>query len=697
MKRNIYAILIACMMTCSMYAQHSITGTVKEQTGDAPVAFATVALLQQDSSIVTGCTTDNDGLFTLQNVASGQYIIRVSFIGYATETRTVAVEQADVSLGIVALKDISAELGEVIVTGQRKAFQMKGGNIIATIENTSLGKETDMMDVLRKIPGMTSSQGELESFAGGKPDIYINGRKVQSIDEVRQLSVKDVKTVELNTNPGSEYDASVSAVLLIRTRRREQGFSMQLEGEARRNHRTSHNENIRLNYNSGSLNLFAMLGFDDDRRRSFQEMETGVATPDTLWRQQTTITSDYASIKQYAWSLGADYAVNEKQSLGIKYDGTRENVADRSPYSTALHANGQPLTVLSGQSYLANRDWENHINTYYAGNLSAATEVNVYADYLRTHKGRDQTSEELSSAYGAAEVVTVNRSDYQVFAVSPKLKHTFGEGRTLTAGADLSLVEGESILTYNGGVADNSETASSESKTAGYVAYEQGGEVFDWNAGLRYERVQYKYHDLLYNTNNIDKTYSNFFPSVGVSVHAGAVRQSFSYRIMTVRPNFNLLNNYTTYLNRFFYQAGNPMLTPQLSHRLQYSFAYKFAYLALGYTHNSDFIGSYFYTLPERPSTVVYSWRNFDRQRRLNATLNLRRRMGFYEPSLTVMWMKNMQEVALTDGIRTVEKPRLIINMNNSLHLPSGFFANIEYQYQSAGSIQIFTFEPSHV
>lgn len=49
----------------------------------------------------------------------------------------------------------------------------------------------------------------------GTPLIYINNRLVRNDNELERLSSTHIKKVTVITNPGPEYDASVSAVVLI--------------------------------------------------------------------------------------------------------------------------------------------------------------------------------------------------------------------------------------------------------------------------------------------------------------------------------------------------------------------------------------------------------------------------------------------------------------------------------------------------
>jgi hypothetical protein len=697
MKRLFIGLFVMSGLSFSLGAQEgkwSVEGAVTDGQGEAVVS-ATVILKQADR-VVTGAISDSAGHYVVGGLEGGEYELHVSFIGYETHVEAVSIG-ANRSLATVTLKEVSSELGEVSVTGRRKSLQVKGSSIVVGVENSSLSRETDVTEILRKIPGMTLSRGELTSFTGWKPAIYINGKRIQSMNEVNQLAVKDIKTVELNTNPGSRYDASVDAVLLITTRRREEGWSMQLDGEWAVNHRLSNVEAVKINYNHEGLNIFASLGYDDSRRKSHQRMQAGVSAGDTVWRQGTTIVSEKNSIRMYTFSAGADYAAGAGHSLGVKYDGAKGTFYDRSPYGSEVYANGRPFASLTGASTLRNADYDHHVNAYYKGRLTEKADVNVYTDYVRSNKDRNQVSHEESAEYGTADIVNDNVSAYVVYAATSELNYAPGEQSQLAAGVSWSRVEGENELTYTGGVAEDSKTRSTEAKVAGYASWTYRNDPFSLEAGLRYEHVRYAYRDVLNRTNDIDRDYTDFFPNVSVS-HAGrALRQSLNYRMMTTRPSFNLLGNYTAYLNRFMYQTGNPGLQPQISHRVRYSAFYRFIYLTLGYVYNSDYIGSYFYSAADNASTVIYSWRNFDRQQQLNATVNLHYRFGIYEPSLTGMFMKNIQQAETSAGTKTIDKPFLIATLNNALHLPGGFFLNVEYQYQSAGSRQIFLFRPTHV
>jgi len=88
MRRNIFFIALFSLCVLAASAQHQLTGTVKDGADGSPVSYATAALLRADSSVVTGVMTGLDGKFVIENIATGNYVPQVSFIGYEKTYRT---------------------------------------------------------------------------------------------------------------------------------------------------------------------------------------------------------------------------------------------------------------------------------------------------------------------------------------------------------------------------------------------------------------------------------------------------------------------------------------------------------------------------------------------------------------------------------------------------------------------------------
>ena len=125
LKKSICCLFTSCLFAGNLYAQHTLSGTVRDHADSSVVAYATVALLTAaDSSIVTGVTTDNAGLFKLENVKPGNYLVRISFIGYETVHRNADVPQQS-DLGEIRLAESANRLNEVVVTANRPFVEQR--------------------------------------------------------------------------------------------------------------------------------------------------------------------------------------------------------------------------------------------------------------------------------------------------------------------------------------------------------------------------------------------------------------------------------------------------------------------------------------------------------------------------------------------------------------------------------------------
>lgn len=669
-----------------------IVGQVIDET-DQAIAYANVVLYSMpDSTYVYGVSTDSKGYFSIPTTVQKSCFIQISRIGY--EKKQVNVTRSD--LGAIQLKSEVTSLNNVVVTASQRPMKLEHGKLVVDIANSAFSSEKSVVDILRKLPGMMSNSDGITTFTGAIPIIYINGKKVQSINEVKQLEVKNIKEIKLNNSPGSEYDASVSSVLEIITFDREDGFSLQIDGSLDRNHVWQHGEAIKMNYKTGRLTAFGTYEYSKDGKKTHQTIDNKISAVDTTWYNSTNIYTTY-NMKSNSYSFGSNYDFNKNHSLGVMYDGyiyTRNNEA---PFQSDILANDISYSKISGQSFLNNKEEQHHINAFYLGK-KGSLQFGIYADYANVYLSKNQTVTEESLKYGRSNVNNVNQSRYDVYALSPKITYTISPRHQLKFGVDLSLVQGKNDLSYSGSLVSTTKSKTDESKCAEYVSYSFESGTFSLDAGLRYESVRYKYlyNELSESPNNISKYYNNIFPSFGVSYKLNDISQSLNYRISTIRPKFEQLNNSSYYVNRFFYQEGNSRLIPQISHQIKYSLTYKFLYLSLGYDYNKNCIDSYFMTKEDNPNTFVNTVRNYDKQQQINAVLNLQHKFHFFEPSLNVTFIRNFQDFKYMNQSVNYNKPIYQLSSYNTFYLPASFIAKLEYQYTSGGNGLFYTFTPIH-
>lgn len=88
--RKLKTALLALLFTSSAWAQFQISGTVKNDIGEAMLG-ASVGLTNQN----IGAISDEDGRYKIENLKAGTYELKVQFFGYETVFREVVVSQSE--------------------------------------------------------------------------------------------------------------------------------------------------------------------------------------------------------------------------------------------------------------------------------------------------------------------------------------------------------------------------------------------------------------------------------------------------------------------------------------------------------------------------------------------------------------------------------------------------------------------------
>ena len=160
------------------------------------------------------------------------------------------------------LHESTINLKGVKVNAMRQNIKMGREGMVVEIEHSDISRIGTATDVLREIPRVdVSSDGSVSVFSKGTPLIYINNRQVRDINELHQLKSDNIKSIEIVTAPGAKYDASVKAVIRIRTIRRQgEGWSGESYTAAKFNKWWGALQHMSLTYRTGMPKCLASFG-----------------------------------------------------------------------------------------------------------------------------------------------------------------------------------------------------------------------------------------------------------------------------------------------------------------------------------------------------------------------------------------------------------------------------------------------------
>ena len=173
----------------------TVTGKVTEQNGEIPVEAATVQLLAlPDSSQAAGNTTNKDGHFSLPRVKAGNYLLKVSFIGYTTLYKPVSLTDKSGThkdLGNLTLQTDAVLLSETVITAEAPPVVV---NADTTEYNASAYRVAagDMLEELvKQLPGVeVDEDGKITLNGEEIKKIMVNGKEFFGNDT--EMSMKNL-------------------------------------------------------------------------------------------------------------------------------------------------------------------------------------------------------------------------------------------------------------------------------------------------------------------------------------------------------------------------------------------------------------------------------------------------------------------------------------------------------------------------
>ncbi|MCH3994674.1 MAG: outer membrane beta-barrel protein [Prevotella sp.] len=672
-KRFILTSIISFICT---FALAQIHGIVKEQGSNKPLEFVNVVLLSHsDSTVVTGVTTDSTGYFAIEDIGMN-HLIRMSFIGYKTKIIDVAKNK---DLGTILMQRDESMLGEVTV--RAKTYLHTAEGITVNIGNGPLSKLGNATDVLKHLPFVMEKNNSFSVIGKGTPVIYINNRRLRDNNELNQISSSDIRQVQVITNPGAEYDATVNAVIKITTSRPiGEGWGGSIDAGISSERKLSHHGEATVDYSTGGLDVFTSLRYDRDMSESNQR---------TNRTYSTTYLEDALKMRDRGttWygNVGFNYQHRNNLSLGMLYKYTSmphdayKNLGDISFYN-----NKQSKRELTFCDNRSGKTQSHHLNAYLNYNFTKDTYLTFDADYLR---GTGNNHQDYFQAQDG--IHTKTNSHNKLYASRIKFITPF-IGGTITTGMEGSYTHNNNAYTVLDGTTLNNELQSSHNVAkqkllSGFTEYKrQFGERWSANIGGRFEHVDFNYFADGIKDNETSKVYNGFYPSAGVAYNGNVIQMSLAYRYTTIRPSYFMLRSSVEFNNPYSYESGSPSLQPQKTRMLSFSLSWKDIQLMTNYSwiSNSTMYVEDMYQGSD--SIDIFHTQNINKNQVLNIAL-------FYSPTLFKIWNPSvtldMAKPYLTFHNQQYNKPIFVFQLDNTLTLPHHFILGADMSLNTGGNL----------
>jgi iron complex outermembrane receptor protein len=615
------------------------------------IESATITLLRaKDSSVAKISVANKEGNFVFENVTEGKYLVSITAVGHSkgySAAFDVNESNSLVALKTIELVPVSKELSGVSVSARKPLIEQKIDRTIVNVEAAVTNVGTSALEVLEKSPGISVDKDGNISLKGKQGvQVYIDGRPTylggtDLANYLRSLSSNQLDQIEIMTNPPAKYDAAGnSGIINIKTQKTKQfGYSGNLSSTWSQGRYPKVNESFNFNYRKNKVNLFTTLGYNN--RKNFQDLDIQrkfieVKEIKSIFTQESRIKEQGES---YNAKLGMDYFVTKKTTFGVVLTGfynpgVFSNKSDVLIYDPNMNLLKQTLAQTSND-----RKWNNfstNLNFRHSFD-STGKELTIDADYV-TYSSKN--AQDLTNAYYDKQGLPTIKADtllgslpqdINIYSAKMDYTHPLKKGAKFEAGIKTSFVRTDNNAVYDSvnygvHVRDNGRSNHfiyEENVNAVYVNYSRPfGKKINGQFGLRLENTNSN-GDQVTTGEKFKRNYTQLFPTAFFQYNADKNNNfGLNYGRRINRPDYEDLNPFILFLDRYTFEKGNPSLQPQFSHNIELSHTYKgFLTTTLNYTRTTDIINEVLEQIASDTVTFVKK-ANIAKQRQYGISIN---------------------------------------------------------------------------
>jgi outer membrane receptor protein involved in Fe transport len=332
----------------------TLSGTLREAATRQPVPFVTVTLLAaRDSAFVAGTITNEEGLFTLPGIPSGEYALRATGVGYGARVLPVRVGTLSefLNLGTLDLTAAATTLGEVVVTERAEGVAETLDKKTFTLADNLTQAGGSVLEAMKNLPGVSvSSEGTLQLRGSDRVMVLIDGKQTALTgfggqSGLDNLPASAIERIEIINNPSARYDANGNAgiINIIYKKEKQDGLTGKVglalgagalwvkrenyPGIRPQYERTPKlNPSLALNYRKNKLNLFVQgdnLYTQTLNKNEFSDRfyDDGTVVRQQLKRNRNT---NLATVR-----AGLDWYADARNTLTVSGLFSSEKIIDR--------------------------------------------------------------------------------------------------------------------------------------------------------------------------------------------------------------------------------------------------------------------------------------------------------------------------------------------------------------------------------
>ena len=208
MNKHLQRLLILAMLCvvniAFVQAQGTASGKVLGQKDKKPIDYASIAIkrLTADSTVVGSGSTNENGTFSVSNLAVGRYRLYVAYLGLKTINKDFELTAAkpSINFGELLMEDTGVTLKGVEIKGETPPVVVKKDTLEINASTLKVKENSVVEDLLKKVPGVevskdgtVTTQGETikrvrvdgKDFMGNDPLLATRNLPADMVDKIQ--------------------------------------------------------------------------------------------------------------------------------------------------------------------------------------------------------------------------------------------------------------------------------------------------------------------------------------------------------------------------------------------------------------------------------------------------------------------------------------------------------------------------------
>ena len=669
---------MAASWSMAIVAQEKVTGHVYDPSHKAIVGATVVMLSSPDSTYICGEVSDAQGRFIMER-PQGDWMIAVSCLGY----ETAIVRPGGGDSVTIMLREVQHQLDEVRVKGSRPVSQLTRDGFCYVIRGTTLAHAGNIEDVLAAMPLMRKTESGYDVMGRGQAVFFVDGHRIYNLSELDHISSDAIKSLEVVTNPGPEYDASIKAVVRVTTYTNvDQGLSVDARSTWYQNRNTSVIEQMNLRYSARRWTLYDNFEYRSDNYLKWKDL-TQIVHVDTLWNEISN-EQEHRNNNRVENTAGLDYHIAGQSYVGGRYMLTLDtrNHMDLNSVNQ-IYADGQPYDLLHTDGQERGHSNPSHLfNIYYSGTVGNF-KINTDLDYLHSTTETDNVYDETSQAYRSRSFSAVSHVSNKLLSLRASVGHKLWCGDA-TVGVEYVNTRRNDDYTSTLDDMPTSQSLLRETQRAAFADYSVLTSVGLFGLGIRAEHSQFTFHPGNGEA-DVSQSVTKVYPNLSWGIRIGQLQAQLLYSTEVNRPTYRQLSKNVLYGSRYTWQMGNPLLRPEYVHELTLQGVWRIVQFQFGYSDTRNAIINWGTQSAEHRAVSIMSYRNLPSVKEMRLAVVVSKGFGAWTPQLTTVMNKQFLHLTTGTGQYNLSSPIWIVKLSNNFQIGRTLSLFLTADYQSPG------------